>query len=71
VGDVVDLEVERQRLGREVDKLIGEAGKLKAKLGNTSFLERAPEAVIEEQRERLADTEATAARLKAALARIA
>jgi valyl-tRNA synthetase len=71
VGDVVDLEVERQRLGREVDKLIGEAGKLKAKLGNTSFLERAPEAVIEEQRERLAETEATAARLKAALARIA
>ena len=52
-------------------KLEGEAGKLKAKLGNAAFLERAPEAVVEEQRERLADTEATAARLAAALSRIA
>jgi valyl-tRNA synthetase len=71
VGDVVDLDAERQRLGREVSKLEGEAGKLKAKLGNAAFLERAPEAVVEEQRERLADTEATAARLAAALSRIA
>ncbi len=71
VGDVVDLEVERQRLGRELDKLHGEARKLKAKLGNAEFLVRAPEAVVEEQRERLADAEAMAARLTAALARIA
>ena len=71
VGDVVDLDAERQRLGREVTKLQGEAGKLKAKLGNAAFLERAPEAVVEEQRERLADAEATAARLAAALSRIA
>jgi len=71
VGDVIDLEAERKRLGREIEKLHGEAGKLKAKLGNSSFLERAPEEVVEEQRERLAETEATAARLTAALARIA
>ena len=71
VGDVVDLDAERKRLGREIEKLHGEAGKLKAKLGNEAFLERAPEAVVEEQRERLAETEATAARLAAALARIA
>ncbi len=71
VGDVIDLDAERQRLGREVKKLQDEASKLKAKLGNAAFLERAPEAVVEEQRERLADTEATAARLNAALSRIA
>ena len=71
VGDVIDLDAERKRLGREIEKLHGEAGKLKAKLGNKSFLERAPEEVVEEQRERLAETEATAARLTAALARIA
>ena len=71
VGDVIDLEAERKRLGREIEKLHGEAGKLKAKLANKSFLERAPEAVVEEQRERLAEAEATAARLSAALKRIA
>jgi valyl-tRNA synthetase len=71
VGDVIDLDAERKRLGREIEKLHGEADKLKAKLGNTSFLERAPEEVVEEQRERLAETEATAARLNAALKRIA
>jgi valyl-tRNA synthetase len=71
VGDVVDLEVEKKRLNREIDKLEGEAGKLKGKLGNKAFLERAPETVVEEQRERLAEAEATAARLAAALARIA
>jgi len=71
VGDVIDLDAERKRLGREIEKLHGEAGKLKAKLGNEAFLERAPEAVVEEQRERLAETEVTAARLTAALARIA
>jgi valyl-tRNA synthetase len=71
VGDVIDLDAERKRLGREIEKLSGEAGKLKAKLGNAAFLERAPEAVVEEQRERLAEAEATAARLAAALARIA
>jgi valyl-tRNA synthetase len=71
VGDVVDLEVERKRLGREIEKLTGEAGKLKAKLNNADFLNRAPEAVVEEQRERLAEAEAAAARLSAALARIA
>jgi len=71
VGDVVDLEVERKRLGREIEKLTGEAGKLKAKLNNADFLNRAPEAVVEEQRERLAEAEAAAARLSAALVRIA
>jgi valyl-tRNA synthetase len=42
VGDVVDLEVERKRLGREIEKLTGEAGKLKAKLGNADFLSSHP-----------------------------
>jgi valyl-tRNA synthetase len=53
VGDVIDLEAEKARLGREMEKLEGEAGKLRAKLGNPAFLERAPEAVVEEQRQRL------------------
>jgi len=71
VGEVVDLEAERQRLGKEVEKLEKEAAKLKAKLANQAFIEKAPETVVEEQRERLADALATAARLAAAMRRIA
>ncbi len=71
VGEVTDRVVERQRLAREVEKLQGEARKLEGKLANQAFLARAPAEIVEEQRERLAETEATSARLKAALARIA
>ncbi len=71
VGEVVDLEVERRRLAREMEKLRSEARKLEGKLANETFLARAPAEVVEEQRERLAETEATRARLAAALARIA
>ncbi len=71
VGEVVDLEVERRRLTREVEKLANEARKLEGKLANEAFLARAPAEIVEEQRERLAETEATSARLAAALARIA
>ena len=71
VGEVIDLDVERKRLAREVEKLQGEARKLEGKLANAAFLARAPAEIVEEQRERLAETEATSARLRAALARIA
>ena len=67
---VVDFAVEVVRLGKEIARLDGEAGKIRGKLANAQFIERAPEEVVEEQRERLADTEATSAKLAAALERL-
>ena len=54
VGDVIDLKAEGARLSKEIKKLSDEVGKIDAKLGNPDFVRRAPEEVVEENRERLA-----------------
>ena len=71
LADVIDLGAERARLAKARGQAEGEARKIAAKLGNTDFVARAPEEVVEENRERLAAAEAEMARLDAALARIA
>ena len=70
LGGVVDLDAERARLGKERAKAAGEIAKIRAKLGNEQFVSRAPEEVIEEQRERLAEAEALAVKIDAALERL-
>jgi len=52
---LIDFEQERQRLGREQDKLRAEATKLEAQLANPSFVERAPAERVDEVRSRIAD----------------
>ncbi|MGG5818751.1 valine--tRNA ligase [Falsiroseomonas sp. HW251] len=71
LGDVIDLNAERARIAKARGAAEGEARKIKAKLGNADFVARAPEEVVEENRERLSAAEAEMARLDAALARIA
>ncbi|WP_289294862.1 valine--tRNA ligase [uncultured Reyranella sp.] len=70
VGDVIDLKAESARLQKEIKKLADEVGKIDAKLANAAFVARAPEEVVEEQRERRAQAEQTGARLSAALERL-
>ncbi len=70
VGDVVDLKAERARLQKEIKKLTDEIAKIDAKLGNANFVSRAPEEVVEEQRERRSQAEQTRARLSTALERL-
>ncbi|MBL8559826.1 MAG: valine--tRNA ligase [Hyphomonadaceae bacterium] len=67
---IVDFAAEVVRLGKEIARLDGEAGKIRGKLGNAQFVERAPEEVVEEQRERLAEYEASKVKLAAALERL-
>jgi valyl-tRNA synthetase len=71
LAGVVDLEAERGRLAKELDRIGKDIAKIEAKLGNDQFMSRAPEEVVEEQRERLAEAAALKARTEAALARIA
>jgi valyl-tRNA synthetase len=52
-------------------RLEGEIVKAKAKLGNASFVERAPAKVVEQERERLAGFEATLVKLKQQLEKLA
>ncbi len=54
----IDRDAEKMRLAREAERLAGEIVKAKAKLGNASFVDRAPPAVVEQEKKRLADFEA-------------
>ncbi len=71
LAEIVDLAAERTRLDRERGKVGREAERLKQKLADAAFVSRAPEEVVEENRERLTAAEAELARLEAALRRIA
>ena len=70
LAGVIDLAAERQRLSKEIDKLAGEIGKIDAKLGNAGFVAKAPPEVVDEQRERRAETDQALTRLRQALDRI-
>jgi len=71
VGDFIDIAQERARLEKEAAKLEADIAKIDTKLGNEQFLAKAPDAVIEEQKERRAEFVARLESLEAALARLA
>jgi len=66
----IDVEAEKARLGKEIARLEGETAKANAKLGNESFVARAPAAVVEQEKQRVADFGATLERLREQLARL-
>ncbi len=66
----IDVEAERARLTKEATRLEGEITKAEAKLGNESFVARAPAAVVEQERARVAGFKETVARLREQLARL-
>ncbi|QMV01989.1 valine--tRNA ligase [Devosia sp. D6-9] len=67
---IIDIAVERVRLDKEIGKLDGEIGGIDKKLGNEQFVAKAPEEVIEEQRQRREDAVARRDKIKQALARL-
>jgi valyl-tRNA synthetase len=70
LAGIIDLAAERARLRKEQGKAAGEAEKIEKKLANAEFVARAPEEVVEENRERLAAFRTEVARLDAALRRV-
>ena len=66
----IDKDAERIRLGKEVTRLQGEIAKAQGKLNNQNFVAKAPPAVIEQEKQRVADFGATLAKVQEQLARL-
>jgi len=66
----VDVAAEQVRLDKEITRLQGEIGKAEAKLGNESFVARAPAAVVEQERGRVADFRQNLERLQGQRSRL-
>lgn len=68
--ELIDLDEEIARLQGDVKKFAGEVKRAEGKLGNEKFVNNAPEAVVAEEREKLADWQAKLAATESRLAEL-
>jgi valyl-tRNA synthetase len=66
----IDVAAERERLSKEIARIDGEIAKVNGKLGNESFVARAPAAVVAQENERLVNFSATIAKLREQFAKL-
>ena len=66
----IDVAAERIRLTKEIERVDGEIAKCNAKLSNERFVARAPSAVVEQERTRLANFTDLASKLREQLAKL-
>jgi valyl-tRNA synthetase len=70
VAEFIDLAAERARLTKEIAGHAADIDRTAKKLSNADFVARAPEEVVEENRERLAEAEDAKTKLEIALTRL-
>jgi valyl-tRNA synthetase len=66
----IDVEAERLRLGKEIERLEREIAKANGKLSNASFVERAPAAVVEQEKARVVQFGETLQKVQEQLAKV-
>ncbi len=67
IADIIDLDKERVRLQKEIEKLTSDISKIDQKLGNEDFISRALPEVVEEQKSRKTQAVTTLNKLSQAL----
>lgn len=70
MAGLIDVEAEVTRLSKEIDKKNQEAQRIEAKLGNPNFVDRAPEAVVKKERDKVAEMNTALQNLEQQLERI-
>ena len=70
LAGLIDMDAEKARINSNMDKTKAEIEKIDKKLSNPNFVEKAPAAVVEEQKTRKAAFEAELEKLKQALANL-
>ena len=66
----IDVAAERERLKKEIEKLEKQISIAQGKLSNEGFVARAPAAVVEQEKQRVAEFTATLEKLKPQLAKL-
>ena len=67
---VIDLDAERARLAKDMAKADADIARVDAKLNNPNFASRAPEEVVEEEKEKREEAQARKAKIAEALQRL-
>jgi valyl-tRNA synthetase len=70
MAGLIDKEAEQQRLAKEIGKYENEIERLSKKLSNAGFVDKAPAAVVQKEREKLVDAEKALANLQAQMQKI-
>lgn len=68
--EMVDVEKEKARLSAELERITNEIKRVEGKLGNSEFVSKAPEKVVNAEREKLEKHKATYMNLQSALEKL-
>mgnify|MGYP000300719110 CR=1 FL=1 len=71
MAGLIDKDAELARLAKAIEKLTKETAKTRGKLSNENFVAKAPEAVINKEKEKLAEADSALAKLEEQKAQIA
>ena len=64
MAGLIDKDAELKRLDKEIARLEGDVTRTEAKLANPSFVDKAPAAVVQKERERMGEAQAAIDKLR-------
>jgi valyl-tRNA synthetase len=68
--DLIDVEGELERLRRELNNALSERSRAEARIANASFVERAPDDVVQRERDKASDWERVAEQTRSEIAEL-